>query len=45
MKKPYKEPRIIIERFPDEDVIVCSGFDWGEDPEGTNRIRHDSDDA
>ncbi len=30
MKKTYEEPRLLIDLFPGQDVIVCS---WGEDPE------------
>ncbi len=30
MKREYEEPVIIIQRFPDQDVIVCS---WGENPD------------
>ena len=33
MKKPYEEPRIIIELFLDADVIVCSIGDDYEDPD------------
>ena len=30
MKKQYEKPKIIIELFSEQDVIVCS---WGENPE------------
>ena len=32
MKKLYEEPLIVIERFPDQDVIVCSIIEDPEDP-------------
>ena len=49
MKKEYKEPKIVIELFPGQDVIACS--DWGgegggEEGEGTlGGARVGSDDA
>ena len=36
MKKPYEEPEIVVERFPEEDVISCSittDPEYPDDPE------------
>ncbi len=49
MKKPYEEPEIVVERFPEEDVISCSittdPEDPGDDPEPGIVFRTGANDA
>ena len=33
MKKPYEEPLVIIELFPEQDIVTFSGGTTPEDPE------------